>query len=193
MKMDPTPLTFRPLALADLALMHGWFAQAHVAEWYRDEAELSYEDIVAKYAPRIQSREPVRAFIIAYGNHPIGYIQVYMVRDYPDYKAYIDVDDGTAGVDLFIGDPAYIGRGLGGPMLTRFLRAIVFAADDATGSLIDPDVANTRAIHSYEKAGYRHVTTIEHGSNARPIHLMYVGKDDVMDRRDGRATGDAGR
>jgi len=154
MKMDPTPLTFRPLALADLALMHGWFAQAHVAEWYRDEAELSYEDIVAKYAPRIQGREPVLAFIIAYGNHPIGYIQVYMVRDYPDYKAYIDVDDGTAGVDLFIGDPAYIGRGLGGPMLARFLRAIVFAAADATGSLIDPDVANTRAIHSYEKAGY---------------------------------------
>jgi len=193
MKMDPMPLTFRPLALADLALMHGWFAQAHVAEWYRDEAKLSYEGVVAKYAPRIQGHEPVRAFIIAYGNHPIGYIQVYMVRDYPDYRAYIDIDDGTAGVDLFIGDPAYVNRGLGGPMLALFLRAIVFASADVTGSLIDPEVANARAIRSYEKVGYRHMTTIEDRQNARPVHLMYLGKDDdAMIRRDGRPTGNAG-
>jgi len=193
MKMDPMPLTFRPLALADLVLMHGWFAQAHVAEWYRDEAKLSYEGVVAKYAPRIQGHEPVRAFIIAYGNHPIGYIQVYMVRDYPDYRAYIDVDDGTAGVDLFIGDPAYVNRGLGGPMLALFLRAIVFASADVTGSLIDPEVANARAIRSYEKVGYRHMTTIEDRQNARPVHLMYLGKDDdAMIRRDGRPTGNAG-
>jgi len=193
MKMDPMPLTFRPLALADLVLMHGWFAQAHVAEWYRDEAKLSYEGVVAKYAPRIQGHEPVRAFIIAYGNHPIGYIQVYMVRDYPDYRAYIDIDDGTAGVDLFIGDPAYVNRGLGGPMLALFLRAIVFASADVTGSLIDPEVANARAIRSYEKVGYRHMTTIEDRQNARPVHLMYLGKDDdAMIRRDGRPTGNAG-
>ncbi len=191
--MDPMPLTFRPLALADLVLMHGWFAQAHVAEWYRDEAKLSYEGVVAKYAPRIQGHEPVRAFIIAYGNHPIGYIQVYMVRDYPDYRAYIDIDDGTAGVDLFIGDPAYVNRGLGGPMLALFLRAIVFASADVTGSLIDPEVANARAIRSYEKVGYRHMTTIEDRQNARPVHLMYLGKDDdAMIRRDGRPTGNAG-
>ena len=187
--MDPTPLTFLPLTMADLPLLYGWFAQPHVAEWYRHEATLSYDGVVSKYALRIHGREPIRAFIIAYGNRPIGYIQVYMVRDYPDYGADIDIDDGTAGVDLFIGDPAYVNRGLGGLLLARFLRDIVFAAPDVTGSLIDPDVTNQRAIRSYEKAGYRHVATIEHGSNARPIHLMYVSRHSLKDRHRARTEG----
>lgn len=189
MTLDPMPLTFRPLTLADLPLLQGWFAQPHVAHWYRHEATLSYDGVVAKYAPRIHGREPVRAFIIAYGTHPIGYIHVYMLRDYPTYTAYIDSDDGTAGVDLFIGDPAYVNQGLGAPLLARFLHAIVFAAPAVTGSLIDPAVANVRAIRCYEKAGYRHLTTLDQNAHAAPVYLMYVDRHALTDRPATRTEG----
>ncbi len=54
MVLDPALIGFRPLAIDDLQLLHRWFAQSHVATWYRDEADLSYDEVVAQYAPSIR-------------------------------------------------------------------------------------------------------------------------------------------
>jgi RimJ/RimL family protein N-acetyltransferase len=174
--LDPEMIGFRPLEIDDLWLLHRWFAQGHVAAWYRDEAGLSYDEVVAKYAPSIRGDEPVHGFIIAYDGRPIGQIQTYRIADFPTYRGYIEIDGGMAGVDLLIGEPDYVHKGLGSHILCRFVRDIVFGTYQATSCLIDPEVDNTVAIRSYEKAGFRHVATMQQGPDEPRMYLMVIDR-----------------
>jgi RimJ/RimL family protein N-acetyltransferase len=176
MFLDPELIGFRPLGLDDLWLLHRWFAQSHVAAWYRDEAGLSYDEVVAKYAPSILGDEPVHGFIITYDGRPIGQIQTYRVADYPSCQGHIDVYAGMAGVDLLIGEPDYVHKGLGSHILRRFLRDIVFGTHGAMSCLIDPEVGNVAAIRSYEKAGFRHVATVQQGLDEPRMYLMLIDR-----------------
>ncbi len=180
MMLDPALIGFRPLTMGDLRLLQQWFAQNHVAEWYRDEAGLRYDEVVAKYTPAIRGEEPVHCFVIMYDSRPIGQIQTYRVKDFPTYQDYVDVDDGTAGLDILIGDPAYVHKGLGTPILRRFLRAVVFGTYGATSCLIDPEVRNVAAIRSYEKAGFRHGRTVQLSADDPPVYLMRIDEADVV-------------
>jgi RimJ/RimL family protein N-acetyltransferase len=88
---------------------------------------------------------------------PLGMIQTYLVADYPDYAELIDEPEGVAGVDLFIGEEAMLGRGLGTEMIRRFTEQIVFARPETTAATADPDVRNTTSMRAFEKAGFRSV------------------------------------
>src|SRR5205807_1917212 len=101
MTLDPTKIGFRPLEPADLPLLHRWLNTDFVKEWY--DSGPPYEEVVAKYAPRIAGRAPTRSFVTMYGDTPIGYIQTYRIDDYPEYSRYVRAGEEAAGVDLFIG------------------------------------------------------------------------------------------
>jgi aminoglycoside 6'-N-acetyltransferase len=60
---------------------------------------------------------------------------------------------GTRGIDQFIGEPDMIERGHG----SAFVRAFVDERlrNGAPRIVTDPDPANTRAVHAYEKAGFQ--------------------------------------
>lgn len=136
---------------------------------------------MAKYTPRIMGQESVRCFVILYGNRPIGYIQSYSIRDYPDFRRYVDSPEATVGVDVFIGDADHVHKGLGSFILTRFLRTIVFDSQHATSCLIDPDARNTVAIRAYEKAGFRHLQTVRVSKDNNAVRLMRVDKADLIE------------
>src|SRR5690242_6826800 len=117
---DRNRIHFRRLTMPDLPLMYRWLATAHVREWYEKQPR-SYDEMVAEYSAYIGGEEPTQSFLIIYEIEPIGYIQSYRISDYPDYNRYVGADETTAGVDLFIGEEAYLHQGLGSHLLTRFL------------------------------------------------------------------------
>ena len=55
-------------------------------------------------------REPTSCYITLYAGQPVGYIQAYLIADYPEYAEALGVEVGAAGVDLFIGEEAYVHR-----------------------------------------------------------------------------------
>jgi len=173
-------ITFRLLTIADLPLMHAWINRPHVAAWW--DAMPMLEDVSRKYAKRIAGEEPTRSFVIECDKHPIGYIQTYRIADYPEYAAYLAASENAAGVDLFIGDANRVGRGTGPRALTEFLRTIVFAENSTDECIIGPEVANRRAIRSYEKAGFRYWKTVQIPGERAPEHLMRIARTDVMNR-----------
>ncbi len=174
---------FRPLQLSDLPLLHRWLGEPHVSRWWSYEESrpaLSYDKVVAKYTPSITGEEPSRPFVVLYGDNPIGYIQTYMIADYPEYSRYVDEDEDAAGVDVFIGEIDYAHRGLGSLIIRKFLQEVVFAESDAVSCIIGPEPENKVAIRAYEKAGFRYLKTVHVREEPHEEYLMCIARVDVV-------------
>ena len=176
--LEASRIAFRPLTGDDLGLLHRWLNTDFVMEWWGKE-DSSFEDVVAKYDPRIAGERPTRGFVILHGTTPIGYIQTYMLRDYPDYSVHLGVDGETAGVDLLIGEREYLHRGLGSAILRRFLAEIVFGTMGARSCIIDPEPDNKIAIRAYEKAGFRYLRTVQVPEEPHPSYLMRIERAEL--------------
>jgi RimJ/RimL family protein N-acetyltransferase len=168
----PARITFRSLTYADLPLLVRWLNTPHVREWWQHDPR-TLEEAIEKYTPLIEGTEPTSAYIILYDERPIGYIQAYKIADWPEYASAIEVEEGAAGVDLFIGEE-YAHRGLGAPILRAFLRDIVFAMPGVACCVIGPSASNATAIRAYEKAGFRHLKTVAVPGEEEPEYLMRI-------------------
>lgn len=137
----------------DLPLVHEWRLRPHVERWWTRRE--TYEEIVEHYLPAIEGEKPTDLYIALLDEQPICFIQTYLLSDYPHDAALVGADEGVAGVDLFIGDEALTGKGLGSEILRRFVDEVVFAVPTTRSCLADPDVRNIASIRAFEKAGFR--------------------------------------
>jgi len=101
-------------------------------------------------------------------------VQTYLVSDYPDWEAIVQVGPGVAGVDILIGDEELIGHGVGPRVLARFAREIVFATPTTTAAVATVDEQNRRSWRAFEKAGFRYVRDIE--EDGLPHRLMRLDR-----------------
>jgi RimJ/RimL family protein N-acetyltransferase len=171
--MAEPDVSFRPLRREDVPLVHAWRQRAHVRRWWSSVETL--EDAERKYLPRIEGREPTDVYLIVADDRPIGMIQTYMVDDYPSGWP-IELEPGVAGVDLFIGEPELIGRGLGTEVIQAFVREIVFANPEATACVADPDVRNLASIRAFEKAGFLPLAIVQVPGEEAPQQLLRVAR-----------------
>ena len=171
-EMDPRGISFRRLRSSDLALMHRWLNEPHVRRWWYAEGS-SYEEIEDHYLPGIEGRDATKLFLILHGDEPIGFVQCYPIsaEDDETYARLVDVEN-SAGVDLFIGEPGYLHRGLGSHVIRRFLSDHVFSNPEIEVCVIGPEPNNAAAIRAYEKAGFRYFKTIQVPGEPEPEYLM---------------------
>lgn len=168
------PLSFRRLAMDDLWLMHCWLNEVHVAAWYDIGGVFnpSYDQVVARYEPRLAGQDPTECFIVLSGKRPVAYIQKYFIRDYPEYAVALQVEESAVGIDVFIGEPDCVNVGMGRRIVREFAETVIFADGTVEAAIIAPDPANAAAIRSYEKAGFRHVKTVEVPGGLVPEYVM---------------------
>jgi aminoglycoside 6'-N-acetyltransferase len=121
--------------------------------WWVERKTL--KEVEEHYLPTIEGDEPTDYYVALLDGEPFGLIQTYLVSDYPDYAASIGEGEGTAGVDLFIGEEAMTGRGLGSEMLRTFVDEIVFARPTTIACVAGPELRNTASVRAFEKAGFR--------------------------------------
>ena len=148
-------ISFRPLDANDFTVLLDWLQRPHVKEWW-DDGDDTLEKVTEHYS---RDRDKVFRYIV-YGHDEsrVGYIQY-----------YIDSED-TVGIDLFIGDPDLLGRGLGTEIVSSFVSLI----DQEFGPrvmVIDPDPNNKRAIRCYERAGF-HFDRTGLNSEGKPAYFM---------------------
>jgi aminoglycoside 6'-N-acetyltransferase len=163
----------------DLPLMHRWLNEEHVARWYDIGGvhNPSYDQVVARYQPRIAGEEPTDCFIVLSGKRRVAYIQKYFIRDDPGYAAAVQVEESAVGIDLFIGEPDYVNVGLGRRIVREFTETVVFADETVEAAIIAPDPANAAAIRAYEKAGFQHVKTVEVPGGLVPEYVMRLRRE----------------
>lgn len=145
-------LRLRPMTSDDLPVVRGWLDLPHVARWWL--ADTTAEAEIAKTRRRVAGPRSATILLMAtWDDVPIGWCQWYRWADYPADAAAMDARDGEVGIDYAIGDPAFVGRGVG----TALIAALVAWARQArpgAGVLTDPDAANTASRRVLEKNGF---------------------------------------
>ncbi|MFC3170043.1 GNAT family N-acetyltransferase [Paracoccus fontiphilus] len=158
--MSGPVLSFTPVTAADLPLLAAWMDQPHWRDWWSDDVatELGYiRDIIA-------GRDSTRAFLFRLDGRPVGYIQVWWIADarvepwLSDAPWVMDLPDDAVGVDLSIGPPDLLSQGIGSQVLARFVAML--RAEGHRTIVIDPDIANHRAIRAYRKAGFQPIAEL---------------------------------
>lgn len=147
-------IAFRRLAPEDLAALFLWLSKPHVRKWYASPPT-SYAEVVARYGPRVDEGNAVRAHVVLVDGVAIGYAQTYAVLDFPSYARQLGCGDGVAAMDLLLGEETMIGRGLGARVIRRFVEDVVFADPAVEACVAGPPEGHGAGIRAFEKAGFR--------------------------------------
>jgi RimJ/RimL family protein N-acetyltransferase len=82
--------------------------------------------------------------------------------------------EDAAGLDLFVGEPAFLHRGLGPRILARFLEDVVWPTTGCRTCVAGPHPGNAAAIRAFEKAGFRDVGDVGDASEPDAERLMRI-------------------
>lgn len=166
-------IRFTDLTEADFSRLHDWLNRPHLRQFFQ-KSPISLEGVAAKYGPRLLGDEKRRCHL-AWLDAPFGYLQCYRVADFPDWGKLIGETRGI-GIDLYIAEPDFIGRGLGKIMLAAYARDVAFPLfpDEAT-AWIAHETANTAAQACSRSVGFKPVRRfIEDGL---PTDLFRLERD----------------
>lgn len=140
--------------------MHRWFNAPHVQAFYSLH-DWSEKEVLEKLTPYITGEKPVVGWIVLIDKQPIGYVQNYRVVDYPWPNQGLSqaIIDSAAGMDIFIGDEAMIGCGVGPRIIEQFLQMHIWP--EFNYCLVDPNIKHQAAIRCYQKVGFKTHRVIE--------------------------------
>jgi RimJ/RimL family protein N-acetyltransferase len=146
-------LAFRPMLRADLPDVVAWQGRPHVARWWQDEAT----DVAAAerhYGPALDGDDPTRMWVLEVNGRSVGLLQDYLVGDHPEY-ALLSAHPDAVGFDYLIGDPSWVGTGVGTRMLWSYLRDVVRPHYPQAPELFAaPDHRNAASLRVLDKLGF---------------------------------------
>lgn len=151
-------LSFRPLQVADLPLLHDWLARPHWTEWWGPAP--TWAEVETEYGAWVADPRKVQPHIALLDGEPFGYIQSYVAMNSGGGWWEDETDPGVRGIDQSIADAAQLGQGLGTAMVRAFINKL-FEDPQVTRIQTDPAPWNARAIRCYEKAGFRAVREVQ--------------------------------
>lgn len=152
-----TQVAFRPLDVeADLALVHGWMQESHVAPWWELAGPV---ERVREYLRGRTALAHVDCWIASEDGRPFVYVETYVVADDP-LGAQFDADPGDRGFHLLVGPPELLGSGAA-QRLVRHLVTFLLGQVGATRVLCEPDVRNSRMLAFCRTLGGERLATLD--------------------------------
>lgn len=164
-------IAFEPLSFDHAPFLHDWLQQPHVMEFW-DDGDRSLESVKERY----YERSDVKAWIACVDGVPFAYLQIYFVTDQHAFRQWKTTKNPTLGLDFFIGDSSYLGRGLSAILLEHFIEDVIKVYLPCR-LLVDPEVHNLKAQHIYKKIGFQLIGEFKNQDNSYRIL-----KKDLSDR-----------
>jgi len=124
-----------------------------VARWWSGDAS-DLAGAERHYGPALDGEDPTRRWVLEVDGRSVGMVQDYRVGDHPDY-ALLTARPDAVGLDYLIGEPAWVGSGVGTRMLWTFLRDVVVPAyPEARELFAAPDHRNAASLRVLDKLGF---------------------------------------
>ena len=168
-------ISFKPLESSDFDLLTTWINMDFVSNWY-DRRKFIFDNVEKKYRFKRKDYVLVDSFIVQIDSIPIGYIQKYIIADYFNYAACMEVSYTAVGIDMFIGEKEYMHKGYGKDIVKQFMTYFIFPMPNNDMVIASPDPSDVAAIRMYEKAGFTYVKTVKCGENGHKEYVMTVRK-----------------
>jgi GNAT superfamily N-acetyltransferase len=148
--MGPASLyQFKLVEATQLSIIHNWLKQPHIAKWFYGQGLSSTLEQLNKF---IEGTSWGDYWLIYDKNHPFGlFITSYINKSDDEFSKWCHEEGEAITLDMLIGDPNYLGKGLAHQLIQQFL---ITQFPTAVEVLIDPQATNERAIHVYKKAGF---------------------------------------
>jgi aminoglycoside 6'-N-acetyltransferase len=130
---------------ADLPLVERWLCSPHVVRWW------GAQDL---YAGMLARRSRETDAVITADRKAIGYLcwQTLSPSEL-ETAGLADLPEDLVDIDILIGEPAFLGRGLGPRALVLLLAKLRAAGVGFAG--VGTSTSNRAAIRAFEKAGFR--------------------------------------
>lgn len=156
--------TFKPVEAKDQSLVHKWLVQPHIAEWIHG---VGLQNTLNGLREFFQG-ELSTTYWIAYDNNtPFAFLITSLEKE------------DIITLDLFICDLNYLGKGNAVPMIQEFL---ISQFSHVTKVLIDPEATNTRAIHVYQKVGFKIIGDFIASWHPVPHYQMELDMKELMEK-----------
>jgi Acetyltransferase (GNAT) domain len=136
-KITSSEFHFSPAESSQIPLIHKWLQQDHIKEWIHGKGLQNTLNGLEKF---FRGESNTTYWIGYHKNTPFAFL-----------ITSPEGSDATT-LDLFICDLNYLGKGLAVPMIREFL---ISHFPKMKKVLIDPEATNARAIHVYQKAGFK--------------------------------------
>lgn len=162
-------VTLRAATAEDIDLLRAWDRMDHVRAAMGEEFPTDWQVELAQDAHWYQ------LYLACEDARPFGVVQI-IDPALEDTHYWGQVPAGCRAIDIWIGPPSDLGRGLGTLAMTLAVEHC-FAAPEVTEILIDPLAANTRAQRFYSRLGFQ------------AVERRWFGADDCLVMRLTRPTG----
>ena len=147
-------LSFRPLTRDDFGQLAGWLARPHVQRWWNHE--FTPEAVERDFGASIDGDDATTMLVVVLDERPIGLLQHYLIGDYPEYvdelRPVVEVPEGAASIDYFIGEPDVVGIGIGRQMVRAGAERAMAAG--ASCVIVPVNSANVASWTALRRAGF---------------------------------------
>lgn len=185
MKKSSFRFTFKPAVDSQRELIHKWLGQNYIGEWIHGQGLRNTLDGLEKFL-QYQSEGKGLDRQAEITQHWIGYDDdkpfVYLLTSnvfkdtVGEYAKYSETDGLAITLDIFICDADYLGRGLASVVIREFLLSQFL---DIAEVFIDPEKRNARAVHVYQKVGFRIVGEFIAPWHPVPHYIMKLNMKNI--------------
>lgn len=163
-----TDFHFEPVKASQRTLIHGWLKQAHIKEWVHGVGLQNTLNGLEKFF----QGEFSTTYWIGYDND----IPFAFLITSPEGK-------NATTLDVFICDLNYLGKGIAAPMIQDFLLS---QFSHVKTVLIDPEATNKRAIHVYQKVGFKIIGEFIANWHPVPHYQMELDMKDLLNLKNNK-------
>lgn len=163
--MISSQFRFKSAEAKDRPLIHKWLVQPYIAEWIHGIGLQNTLDGLEKF---FQNESDTTYWIASENDTPFAFL-----------ITSPQGNDATT-LDLFICDVNYLGKGIAVPMIREFL---ISHFSSMKKVLIDPEATNKRAIHVYQKVGFKIIGEFIASWHPVPHYQMELYMKDLLEMK----------
>ena len=156
-------LTLRKAVISDLDLLRAWDEQPHVIASDPNDDWHWETELLKTPAWREQ-------LIALWNGVSVGFIEI-IDPALEEEHYWGDCGPNLRAIDIWIGEPDYLNRGIGTQMMTDAIERC-FSDGQVVAIINDPLVSNTAAIRFYRRLGFEFVENRRFGQDDCAVHRL---------------------